>query len=64
MTQLQLLTSRFFSIILSEGVKSFQKEDPTTLSIWDKLNEIIFGVSVDALVQELDSQVAFMGKAY
>jgi hypothetical protein len=61
--QLQLMTSRFFSIILSEGVKSFQKEDPATLNISAQLNEIVGEVSLEGLVQELDSQIAYLGKA-
>jgi len=60
--QLQLMTSRFFSIILSEGIKSFQKEDPATLNISAQLNEIVGEVSLEGLVQELDSQIAYLGK--
>ena len=60
--QVQLLSSRFFSIILSEGIKSFQKEDSSTLGISAHLNKIVGEVPIDGLIQELESHVAFLGK--
>jgi len=53
------LHSKFFSIILQEGLKSFQTEEPTTLAMASDLENFIndAGVSLEELVQDIDSKI-------
>lgn len=64
--QLQTLSGSFFAIIMQEGIKSFQREEPTTLGVAFQLNDMIgsAGISLQELIQELESHAAYLGNQF
>ena len=58
--QMAQFSSNFYVIVMQEGIKSFQREDPTVIAVAIQLTEILSaaGMSLEDLLVEIDVSIS------